>query len=367
MNLEQKKNFLINFAFWALIGAIGLLVIRFVLPISLPFLFGFLFAYLIVALCQKIRCNNRWLRLLLAILLYGVIGFSLGLLTERLISAITELATQLPPFYEEHIRPAVNELTAWAQAAFQGLDPEILSVFRNMSKNIMEALSKLLSVLSKGLVSLVSGAASGVPATVLSIIMMIFSTFFVVVDAERIQEFSKKNMPPRLKAAALKMKEYLTGTLLVVLKSYLLIMLITFIELTLLFWIFGISKPAVKASLIAVLDILPLLGAGSILIPWAVISMIAGSVGKGIKLLIIYGIITLVRQYLEPKIVGTQLGLHPVITLISMFLGLRLFGFLGMFGMPLAVSFFWKEYRSRAAAKVPPEPEQVSENKQETE
>ena len=126
-----------------------------------------------------------------------------------------------------------------------------------------------------------------------------------------------------------------------------------------MFLIFGIANPVVKASLISVLDILPLLGTGGILIPWAIISMVAGSVGKGIKLLIIYGIVTVVRQYIEPRIVGTQLGLHPVISLVSMFLGLRLFGFLGMFGLPLAVSFFWKQYRERtdkkSAAETPAE------------
>ena len=90
--------------------------------------------------------------------------------------------------------------------------------------------------------------------------------------------------------------------------------------------------------------------------------MIAGSVAKGIKLLVIYGIVTLVRNYIEPKIVGTQLGLHPIITLVSMFLGLRLFGFLGMFGLPLAISFFWKQYREKAGKKsVSPEASPTAE------
>ena len=351
MNLEQKKRFLINFAYWTIIVLLALAVIRYILPISLPFVFGFLFAYLIVALSAKIGCKKRWLRLLLAILFYSIIGAFLGLITYWLIFVIREGAAMLPPLYNDHLLPAINDLAAWADCTFQGMNPDLLTMLQNMSKTIMEALGKLMSFLSKWLVNLVSSAAAGVPATVLSIIVMIFSTLFLVMDAERIQEFAAANMPKKCKAACNQIREYLTGTLLVVVKSYAAIMLITFIELTVLFLIFGITNPVVKASLISVLDILPLLGTGSILIPWAIISMVAGSVGKGIRLLIIYGIVTVVRQYIEPRIVGTQLGLHPVISLVSMFLGLRLFGFLGMFGLPLAVSFFWKQYRERTAKK----------------
>ena len=104
-----------------------------------------------------------------------------------------------------------------------------------------------------------------------------------------------------------------------------------------------LTSPVLKASCIAVLDILPILGTGGIMIPWAVISLVVGNVGLGLKLLLIYGIVTVVRNYVEPKIVGTQLGLHPIITLVSMFIGLRLFGFWGLFGLPVGISFFWKQ------------------------
>ena len=98
-----------------------------------------------------------------------------------------------------------------------------------------------------------------------------------------------------------------------------------------------------KAGLIAALDILPILGTGGIMIPWAVVSFILGYTSLGIELLVTYFIVTVVRNYVEPRIVGAQLGLHPIITLISMFIGLRLFGFLGLFGLPVGISFLWKQ------------------------
>ena len=91
------------------------------------------------------------------------------------------------------------------------------------------------------------------------------------------------------------------------------------------------------AIAIAVFDILPVAGSGGILIPWAIISLILGDVPKAIGLLVIYVIISVIRQYIEPKIVGSSLGVHPIVTLAGLYFGLKLFGFLGMFIVPIAV------------------------------
>ena len=73
----------------------------------------------------------------------------------------------------------------------------------------------------------------------------------------------------------------------------------------------------------------------------------------GIKLIVIYAIVTVVRNYIEPKIVGVQLGLHPIITLTSMFIGLRLFGFWGLFGLPVCISFLWKRRQENLQKQAP--------------
>ena len=85
-------------------------------------------------------------------------------------------------------------------------------------------------------------------------------------------------------------------------------------------------------------DVLPVLGTGGIVIPWGVLSLLSGNLFLGIGLLITYVIITVIRNIVEPKIVGAQLGLHPVVTLIAMFVGVNAFGFLGIFGLPILIS-----------------------------
>jgi len=136
----------------------------------------------------------------------------------------------------------------------------------------------------------------------------------------------------------------------VVIRSYVLIMLLTFTELSILFSFFGIQNAILKAGIIALLDILPILGTGGVMIPWGITSLVLGYTKLGLELLLIYGIVTVVRNYVEPKIVGTQLGLHPIITLVSMFIGLRLFGFWGLFGLPVAISYLWKQRQHQTTA-----------------
>ncbi|MBQ9151486.1 MAG: AI-2E family transporter, partial [Clostridia bacterium] len=94
----------------------------------------------------------------------------------------------------------------------------------------------------------------------------------------------------------------------------------------------------ILALLLAVVDLLPLLGTGIILIPWALVCLLLGQVKLGIGLLVLYAVATLVRQILEPKLIGDGLGLHPLVSLLSMYAGLRLFGVWGMILAPLVAA-----------------------------
>lgn len=127
------------------------------------------------------------------------------------------------------------------------------------------------------------------------------------------------------------------------LRAYGIIMFITFCELFLglsilnLIGVMNNGYVFMIAIAIAVFDILPVAGSGGILIPWAVVSLILGSYPKAIGLIVIYVVITVIRQYIEPKIVGSSLGVHPIVTLAGLYFGLKLFGFMGMFIIPLTV------------------------------
>ena len=343
MDIQKKRDFLTNVAYWAVVAAGAYLALEYLLPISVPCILGILVAWFVVWLSGKLRCTHRVFRIGLSLVIYGVVALLVALLAAKTVTGISGLIQWLPKVYENKLLPIVAMVYEWIEQTIRVLDPALLSTLEMLLESVLSGLKNLISYLSGIAVDLVSGLATGIPNLILSLLAMIFSTVFVVGDYERIAAFAEKNIPEKAKKFLSNIRIYLTDTLFVVIRSYVLIMLLTFTELSILFSLFGIENAVLKAGLIALLDIMPILGTGGIMIPWAVISLVLGYTKLGIELFIIYGIVTVVRNYVEPKIVGTQLGLHPIITLVAMFVGLRLFGFWGLFGLPVGISFLWKQ------------------------
>lgn len=343
MNTEKKRAFLIQLAYWLVVAAGVYLGLEYLLPISVPFLFGSLIAWLVIRLSEKLRCPHKLFRIGLTLLIYGIMGLLVALAAVKSVSGITSLIQWLPEVYENKLLPLATMAYDWFAEKIRMLDPALLSALEMLVESVLSGLKNLISTLSGFAVNLVSGLATGIPNLIFSLLAMIFSTIFVVGDYERIAAFAGANIPENVKKLLNNIRIYLTDTLFVVIRSYVLIMLLTFAELSILFSLFGIEHAVPKAAVIALLDIMPILGTGGIMIPWAVTSLVLGYTKLGLELLLIYGIVTVVRNYVEPKIVGTQLGLHPIITLVAMFIGLRLFGFWGLFGLPVGISFLWKQ------------------------
>ena len=343
MDIQKKHDFLINCAYWAVIIAGAYLALEYLLPVFMPCILGVLLAWLVVWISGKLHCKNRVFRIVLSVLIYGVIGLLIAWAVVRGVDAVSGLIQWLPQVYEKKLQPLVMLVYNWGVDTLEHLDPALLSALESVFESLLSGLKNLVSLISGFAVNLVSGLATGIPSLIFSLLTMIFSTIFVVADYERISSFASQHVPQIVKKVLTNIRIYLTDTLFVVIRSYVLIMMLTFTELSILFAVFGIENPMVKAAFIAVLDIMPILGTGGIMIPWAVISLVLGYTKLGIELFVIYGIVTVIRNYVEPKIVGTQLGLHPIITLVAMFVGLRIFGFWGLFGLPVGISFLWKQ------------------------
>ena len=123
-----------------------------------------------------------------------------------------------------------------------------------------------------------------------------------------------------------------------------------------LLWLLGVGPFAAVAAVIALLDLLPVIGTGSVLIPWAVLALLGGESGLGWGLIVLYLVITVARNFLEPRIVGSSIGLPPLLSLVCVYAGLRLFGVLGAVLMPcaaLTVLFFLKSNRASPPVEKP--------------
>ena len=181
----------------------------------------------------------------------------------------------------------------------------------------------------------------------IELLFAVISSFFFIIDYEGICEYAKKRLPKKAVGVMADMRDKFFVIALRYIRSYTIIMIITFGELLLGFIIIGAKNAAVYALLIAIFDVLPVVGTGAVMIPWAIFELLRGNVGYGMGLLIIWGAVTVVRNVIEPKIVGKQVGLHPLVALIAMFVGTKLFGFVGLILLPLSLSIVLSVVRDR--------------------
>ncbi len=350
------RAFLIKFFYYTLIVAIAYCALKFVVPFFMPFVLAFLIAFLLKTpanrLSKRLHLRRGPVAVVLLILFYTVLVTLTALLGTRLVLACVDALKALPQFYSSTVEPAIFQIEEWLSALFARLDPQLIAALDTLSQSLTDALGSAVSAISSAAIAATTGAAGHIPAFFVKFLLMIVASFFFVVDYYKVASFLANLLPPRGKAMLFRIKQNGVDTLLKFARAYAMLLGLTFVELSVGLSLLGIKNAILIALGTAVVDILPVLGTGTILIPWALYQLFSGSIGQGIGLLAIYGIITVVRQALEPRVVGRQIGLYPLATLLCMFAGAQLFGFWGMFALPIGLTIFMQMRREdRAAAQ----------------
>lgn len=342
MEYTKQKRFITNILFFGFIALLVYVTLEYVLRWVSPFLFAFIFAYVLrrpaLFLSKSARIPYKPVAVLLVLLFYCTIGVLISLAGVKILSIIADFVSGLPPLYADKIVPSLSSFFGEIEEAVSRMDPTLIPVLNDLFTQLIQSIGEMVSDLSVKIVSLVSGYASSLPVFFIRILIMVISTFFIAADYDVLTGFVGRQFTGRSLLLMREIKRYVVGTLFVCIRAYALIMTITFIELSIGFTIIGISNPILVAFLIALFDILPVFGTGGIMVPWAVISVIQGHYTLALSLFTIYIIVTIIRNIIEPKIVGSQIGLHPVVTLISLFVGAQLFGVIGLFGFPITLS-----------------------------
>ena len=188
------------------------------------------------------------------------------------------------------------------------MDPSLVSTLEDLFNQFIQSIGQMVSSLSMSAMGTISGVASSLPGLFIKLLLMIISTFFIAADYELLTGFFLKQLDGKSKQIFLQVKKYVVGTLFVCIRSYALIMTITFIELSVGLSIIGVKNSILIAFLISVFDILPVLGTGGIMIPWTIIAALTGDYSLSIGLLIVYLIITVIRNIIEPKLWEARLA-----------------------------------------------------------
>ena len=334
--MQKRRQFIINFLYFGIIFMLAFVLLKYGLPMVSPFAAGFVIACIlrkpVLFLAEKLPLSQKAAAVLTVLLFYCTIGILFFL------TGVRAFFFQLPELYTSHVEPVLNSIYRGFEESFLHMDPSLLASLEELVLQFSQSLGQLVSSLSGIAMGWVSGAASSLPGLFISLLLLIISTFFIAADYETLTGFCLRQLSDRQREMFLLIKEYVVGTLLVCIRSYALIMSITFIELSVGLTVIGVKNPVPIALLISIFDILPVLGTGGIMIPWIILEALTRNFTLSFALLAVYLFVTVVRNILEPKIVGTQIGLHPIVTLSSMFVGTQLFGVIGLFGFPIGLS-----------------------------
>lgn len=222
---------------------------------------------------------------------------------------------------------------------YQNLDlsPELVNGIQNTVLNTINSLLTSISGVINAAGNFAVNLVVNLPNLLIYIIITLLSTFFISSDTKFISDSLEKHLPLKW----LRKIENIINDLFSALGGYLkaqgILITITYCELLIGLSIFKINYALILALVIAIIDALPILGTGTVLIPWGVVLLIMGNYPLGFGILGLYLFILIVRQLIEPKIVGTQIGIYPLLTLIAMYTGVQLIGVFGLIIGPIVL------------------------------
>ena len=337
--------------FWFLcIGVGAFLLLKYALSVFLPFIIAWGLAILTkplaVKLSKKLKISRKICAYALTLLLLGILAGILYLAVNRLIFESEKLFLKLSD-NSAQIGEAVGAFFDRISSLGDRKSPILESLlkveqFREFWENIDDVIANVITSTVSSLTKWIPGALLDVigklPGFLIFLLITVVSCFYFCADIDKINRAAVSILPEKLRSRVPIIKKRVLEKLAGYVRAYILLLLMTFGELLVGLSILKVPYPLLLALLISILDILPILGVGTALIPWALIEILfAKDYYTGIGLFIVYVIITVVRQITEPKVVAGSLGLPPLLTLIAMYAGLKLFGFLGIIIAPFLV------------------------------
>ena len=331
---------------------IGLLLLSYlffkhIIVYLLPFLIGWFIAFLLrpiaARVSDRIHIPARVVRLILAVLLYlalfGLVTLGVWLLSREvweLLAGIGEGDSSL----EELISGLMGS------GGFFG------RVFGDLGDYVGDALYRVAISMLSTLGSVLSGVVYAVPRALLFVLISVIASAYFAFCLEEVNASVKRLLPKGVAEGLVKLKNGFFDALLRYMRSYLLLLLITFVEMLVGLIVIRAPYPLIMAMLIAALDLLPVLGVGAVLVPWGIWSLVVGRTSFGIGLFILFVAHTVFRQVIEPRIVGKNLGVHPILTLVFLYVGYSLFGFMGILLVPVFTVLVNVAFGEKDAAEV---------------
>lgn len=314
------------------------LAVQFFLPLSFPFLLGGALALaaepMTGFLVSKLKLR-RGIAAGLGVTAAFCLIFLLILMLCALVLRELSLLVGILPNLEQALSGGLSALSGWALSLAARMPGGIRQVLEGSLQDFFSGSSALLRQAFRWALSLTGGVLRHVPGSALVLGTAVISSYMISARLPRIRAWLQKAVPNERIRKFLNALKNMKGALLGWLKAQIKLMGITWLILTMGLVLLRIPYAPLWAAAVALVDAFPVLGTGTVLLPWALVSALQGQTVRGIGLLSVYAAISLTRSVLEPKLLGSHLGLDPLVTLAALYAGFRLWGFGGMLLAPL--------------------------------
>lgn len=327
--LRYAVNVIIPLSGWVLLCVLGPKFLRF----FMPFVIGWVLASIANPLVRFLEKHLKIVRrhgsiVVVVLVLSGIIGlFYLGI--SKLIAEGMNLVRDLPMLFET---AKAEVISAWGQLShlFVRFPLGMQNFFNEFWSNLGTYLSALVQSIATPTVAAAGNVAKRIPSAFVNFIITLLSSYFFIAEREKMIAGVKKRLPDWIG----RYFTFLKGDAKRLIGGYFLaqfrIMFVVALVLAAGFFILGVHYSLILAALIAFLDFLPMFGTGTALGPWAVVKLLSGEYAFAAGLILLYLLTQVVRQVIQPKIVGDTMGLPPLTTLFLLYMGFKLRGIAGM-------------------------------------
>ncbi len=331
--MKKYLKALINLALALIIFLLVIFLVPKLLIFFAPFVAGWVIALIAGPLVHffedKLKIKRKAGSAVVIILVIGLVVLGLYLAGAKLVEEVVGLVNDLPRMWE-NVKADFEDISRNFNVIYSRFPKSVREALDGVTGNVGEMLGSLVSSASTPTIEAVGNFAKQVPAIIIGIIMALLSSYLFVAEREQIVSWFYKVMPKSVLKNFLIIRKSFVKAVGGYVKAQLRIEIWMYLLLVIGLSILRVDYVLLIALLIAFLDIIPFFGTGTVLVPWAIIKILSADYQMAIGLLIIWGVGQLVRQLIQPKIVGDSIGVAPIPTLFLLYIGYKLGGVVGM-------------------------------------
>ena len=352
LTARQRAQLWIRLGIRALVVLGAVLALVYLLPplsaLFMPFILALILAWFlhppVRALQQRLGVSRKILSMVIILLVYLAAAAILYGLGYAVFSQVRSLAENWTDIRNSAIS-VMEFLGGYLDDLVELLPNSVASNVEELSARAMELVQRFLPSALDFTLGGGMDLVSRIPAFAVAAVVFMMASYFITADYPRIRFLATDRLPPEVRQFGSSFRRIFIEAFGGYLKSQLILSLGVFLILAVGFLVTRQPYGLLLAFLFAILDFIPIIGAGTVMVPWAVVCVCTGDYMSAIQLMVIWGVICLFRRLAEPKILGSQTGLSPILSLVGIYVGMRAGGVLGMIVGPLlllVVINLWK-------------------------